>query len=55
MEFDVTKEEAVFIINTLGSLATQAGAFPLWVKLQQQYNNPPAPAVEEVQPVKKDK
>ena len=33
---EVTLEEAVAIVNLLGSLPTSQGAHPLWVKLKAQ-------------------
>jgi hypothetical protein len=36
VELKVTLEEAVAIVNLLGSLPTQQGAHPLWVKLKTQ-------------------
>ena len=36
VELKVTVEEAVAIVNLLGSLPTSQGAFPLYVKLKAQ-------------------
>ena len=36
MQLEVTLEEAVAIVNLLGSLPTSQGAHPLWVKLKAQ-------------------
>ena len=36
VELKVTMEEAVAIVNLLGSLPTSQGAHPLWAKLKEQ-------------------
>ena len=36
VELKVTLEEAVAIVNLLGSLPTSQGGFPLWQKLKAQ-------------------
>jgi len=36
VELKVTLEEAVGIVNLLGSLPTSQGAHPLWLKLKEQ-------------------
>ena len=36
VELKVTLEEAVAIVNLLGSLPTAQGAHPLWAKLKDQ-------------------
>ena len=36
IELKLTLEEAVGIVNLLGSLPTSQGAHPLWVKLKEQ-------------------
>lgn len=36
MNLEVTLEEAVAIVNLLGSLPTQQGGYPLWMKLKEQ-------------------
>ena len=36
VEIKVSVEEAVAIVNLLGSLPTSQGAFPLWAKLKEQ-------------------
>lgn len=36
VELKVTLEEAVGIVNLLGSLPTSQGGFPLWQKLKAQ-------------------
>jgi len=36
IELKVTLEEAVAIVNLLGSLPTSQGAHPLWMKLKEQ-------------------
>jgi len=36
IELKVTLEEAVAIVNLLGSLPTQQGGYPLWMKLREQ-------------------
>lgn len=37
MNFSVEQNEATFIIRVLGNLPTESGAFPLYQKLFQQY------------------
>jgi len=54
MKFELTQEEAVFVINAIGALPTQSGSFPLWAKMQQQYQQPPE-AVEPVKEIKEKK
>ena len=46
VELTVTMEEAVAIVNLLGSLPTSQGAFPLYVKLKAQVE-PLLPKPEE--------
>ena len=46
VELKVTMEEAVAIVNLLGSLPTSQGAFPLYVKLKAQVE-PLLPKPEE--------
>lgn len=36
VKLEMTLEEAVAIVNLIGSLPTQQGAYPLWVKLKEQ-------------------
>lgn len=36
VELKVTLEEAVAIVNLLGSLPTSQGGYPLWAKLKAQ-------------------
>lgn len=36
VKLEMTLEEAVAIVNLLGTLPTQQGAFPLWQKLKAQ-------------------
>ena len=36
VELKVSLEEAVAIVNLLGSLPTSQGAHPLWAKLKEQ-------------------
>ena len=36
VKLEVTLEEAVAIVNLLGSLPTAQGAHPLWAKLKDQ-------------------
>lgn len=36
INLEVTLEEAVAIVNLIGSLPTAQGAHPLWVKLKAQ-------------------
>jgi len=47
VELKVSIEEAVAIVNLLGSLPTSQGAHPLWVKLKAQVE-PMLPKPEEV-------
>ncbi len=47
VEVKVTLEEAVAIVNLLGSLPTAQGAHPLWAKLKAQVE-PLLPKPEEV-------
>jgi hypothetical protein len=47
VELKVSIEEAVAIVNLLGSLPTSQGAHPLWVKLKAQVE-PMLPKSEEV-------
>ncbi len=46
VELKVTMEEAVAIVNLLGSLPTSQGAFPLYAKLKAQVE-PLLPKPEE--------
>ena len=46
VELKVSLEEAVAIVNLLGSLPTAQGAHPLWVKLKDQVE-PHLPKAEE--------
>lgn len=48
MQLDVTLEEAVVIVNVLGSMPTQQGVFPLYQKLREQVE-PQLKAVSEAQ------
>jgi len=36
VELKVTLQEAVAIVNLLGSLPTSQGGYPLWLKLKEQ-------------------
>ncbi len=36
VKLEVTPEEAVAIVNLIGSLPTSQGAFPLYMKLKEQ-------------------
>ncbi len=47
VELKVTLEEAVAIVNLIGSLPTSQGAFPLFQKLKSQVE-PLLPKPEEV-------
>ena len=47
VELKVTLEEAVAIVNLLGTLPTSQGAHPLWSKLKAQVE-PLLPKPEEV-------
>ena len=46
VELKVTLEEAVAIVNLIGSLPTSQGAHPLWMKLKAQVE-PLLPKQEE--------
>ena len=46
VNLEVTLEEAVAIVNLIGSLPTQQGAYPLWQKLKGQVE-PLLPKPEE--------
>jgi hypothetical protein len=46
----VTLEEAVAIVNVLGSLPTHQGAHPLWAKLRAQVEPLLPPPSEEASP-----
>ena len=39
VELKLSLEEAVAIVNLIGSLPTSQGAFPLFVKLKAQYDD----------------
>ena len=41
--FTLEENEAQFILQAIGQLPTQSGAFPLLQKLQQQYQESLAP------------
>ena len=47
VKLEVSLEEAVAIVNLLGSLPTAQGAHPLWAKLKAQVE-PMLPKAEEV-------
>jgi hypothetical protein len=47
VKLEVTLEEAVAIVNLIGSLPTSQGAFPLYMKLKEQVE-PLLPKPEEV-------
>lgn len=47
VKLEVTLEEAVAIVNLLGTLPTAQGAHPLWAKLKAQVE-PLLPKSEEV-------
>lgn len=49
VKIEVTLEEAVGIVNLLGSLPTAQGAFPLFVKLKAQVE-PLLPKDEKKEP-----
>lgn len=36
VELKMSLEEAVAVVNLLGSLPTQQGGYPLWLKLKEQ-------------------
>ena len=36
VKLEMTLEEAVAIVNLLGTLPTSQGGYPLWVKLKEQ-------------------
>ena len=46
VKLEMTVEEAVAIVNLIGSLPTAQGAHPLWVKLKEQVE-PLLPKPEE--------
>ena len=46
VKLEMTLEEAVAIVNLIGSLPTAQGAHPLWVKLKEQVE-PLLPKPEE--------
>lgn len=46
VKLEMTLEEAVAIVNLIGSLPTSQGAHPLWVKLKEQVE-PLLPKPEE--------
>jgi hypothetical protein len=47
VKLEMTLEEAVAIVNLIGSLPTAQGAFPLYTKLKEQVE-PLLPKPEEV-------
>lgn len=47
VKLEMTLEEAVAIVNLIGSLPTAQGAFPLYTKLKEQIE-PLLPKPEEV-------
>lgn len=38
MKFELDQNEAAFIVQVIAGLPTQSGAFSLWQKLVQQFN-----------------
>lgn len=46
VKLEMTLEEAVAVVNLLGSLPTAQGGYPLWVKLKDQVE-PLLPKSEE--------
>lgn len=46
VKLEMTLEEAVAVVNLLGSLPTAQGGYPLWVKLKDQVE-PLLPKPEE--------
>ena len=48
VKLEVTLEEAVAIVNLLGTLPTSQGGYPLWLKLKTQVE-PLLPKPEEKQ------
>jgi len=50
VQLTVTLEEAVAIVNVLGSLPTHQGAHPLWAKLREQVEPMLPPPAEEASP-----
>lgn len=46
VKVEMTLEEAVAIVNLIGSLPTAQGAHPLWIKLKEQVE-PLLPKPEE--------
>lgn len=49
MQLDVTKEEALAIVQVLGHLPIQSNASGLWQKLQAQVQAQDAPAPQPIQ------
>lgn len=49
VKLEMTLEEAVAIVNLLGSLPTAQGGYPLWAKLKDQVEAL-TPKQEEVKP-----
>ena len=47
VKLEVTLQEAVAIVNLLGSLPTSQGGYPLWLKLKEQVE-PILPKPEDV-------
>ena len=47
MNYEVEINEAQFILNVLAQLPTQSNAYPLWVKLSQQYQAQETPKPTE--------
>lgn len=46
VKLEMTLEEAIAIVNLIGALPTQQGAYPLWQKLRDQVE-PLLPKPEE--------
>ena len=47
MNFNLEPNEAAFIIRVLGQLPTETGAYPLHVKLVEQFKQQEQPEVQE--------
>ena len=48
--FTLEDNEAQFIVKVIGQMPTESGAFPLFQKLANQFNEQIAPVVEDAQP-----
>lgn len=48
--FTLEDNEAQFVVQVIGQMPTQSGAFPLYEKLANQFNAQSAPVVEQPTP-----